>query len=82
MQGSDKLDLSSNEYLVRSLVYKYLFPSICGLVGIRISGFVNSLLLGRILGSLGLSVVSLVNPVILRLNALPTALNNRMTSLR
>jgi putative MATE family efflux protein len=61
--SSAEYGLVSNEQFVGKLVQKYLFPSICALLGIQASGFVNSIIIGRILGGIGLGVVSLVAPV-------------------
>ncbi|MDR2798991.1 MAG: ATP-binding protein [Treponema sp.] len=59
----EKRTLASNDILVGSLVYKYLFPSIFSMLGTRVSSLINSLIIGRILGGPGLSVISLVTPV-------------------
>ncbi|MDR2393761.1 MAG: ATP-binding protein [Treponema sp.] len=55
--------LTSNDILVGGLVYKYLFPSIFSMLGTRVSSLINSLIIGRILGGTGLSVISLVSPL-------------------
>ncbi|GHU08665.1 hypothetical protein FACS1894151_04980 [Spirochaetia bacterium] len=57
--------LSANENFVGQLVYRYAFPSILALLGTQASGFINSAIIGNTLGSVGLSVVSLVAPVAL-----------------
>lgn len=62
---AEERTLTSNDMLVGSLVYKYLFPSIFSMLGTRISGLINSLIIGRILGGPGLSVISLVSPIAL-----------------
>jgi Na+-driven multidrug efflux pump/anti-sigma regulatory factor (Ser/Thr protein kinase) len=61
--SSEEYGLVPNEQLVGRLVRKYLFPSICSLLGIHASGFINSIIIGRILGERGLGVISLVAPV-------------------
>jgi putative MATE family efflux protein len=61
--SSEEYGLVSNEQFVGKLVQKYLFPSICALLGIQASGFINSIIIGRILGGVGLGVISLVAPV-------------------
>jgi Na+-driven multidrug efflux pump/anti-sigma regulatory factor (Ser/Thr protein kinase) len=58
-------NLSSSEAVTGKLVNSYLFPSICALMGQRISSLANSIVLGHTLGSLGLSVASLVSPIAL-----------------
>ncbi|MDR3115051.1 MAG: ATP-binding protein [Treponema sp.] len=60
---AEERTLASNDILVRSLVYKYLFPSIFSMLGTRVSSLINSLIIGRILGGTGLSVISLVSPL-------------------
>ncbi|MDR2246174.1 MAG: ATP-binding protein [Treponema sp.] len=55
--------LTANDRLVGSLVYKYLFPSIFSMLGTRVSSLINSLIIGRILGASGLTVISLVSPL-------------------
>jgi Na+-driven multidrug efflux pump/anti-sigma regulatory factor (Ser/Thr protein kinase) len=55
--------LTSNENFVGNLVYRYAFPSVCALLGMQASGFINSMIIGNVLGGIGLSVVSLVAPV-------------------
>jgi Na+-driven multidrug efflux pump/anti-sigma regulatory factor (Ser/Thr protein kinase) len=55
--------LVTNDTFVWGLVRRYLLPSICALMVQRLSGLVNSVILGQILGSVGLSVVSLINPI-------------------
>ncbi|MDR3161538.1 MAG: ATP-binding protein [Spirochaetaceae bacterium] len=61
--SSEGYGLVSNDQFVGKLVQKYLFPSICALLGIQASGFINSIIIGRILGGVGLGVVSLVAPI-------------------
>jgi Na+-driven multidrug efflux pump/anti-sigma regulatory factor (Ser/Thr protein kinase) len=63
MEISGGKNLTANEIFVSKLVRRYLFPSICAMVGMEVSGFVTGVLLGNMLGSLGLSVFSLVMPV-------------------
>ncbi|MDR0723207.1 MAG: ATP-binding protein [Treponema sp.] len=60
---AEKRTLVSNDILVESLVYKYLFPSIFSMLGTRMSSLINSLIIGRILGGTGLSVIALVTPI-------------------
>ncbi|MDR0628582.1 MAG: hypothetical protein LBG24_02885, partial [Treponema sp.] len=60
---AEKRTLASNDILVGSLVYKYLFPSIFSMLGTRVSSLINSLIIGRILGGTGLTVISLVSPL-------------------
>ncbi|MDR3170116.1 MAG: ATP-binding protein [Treponema sp.] len=57
--------LVSNDVFVGKLIYRYLFPSIIALLGMQSSGFINSVIIGNRLGSAGLSVVSLVMPIVL-----------------
>jgi Na+-driven multidrug efflux pump/anti-sigma regulatory factor (Ser/Thr protein kinase) len=61
--SSEAYGLVSNEQFVGKLVQKYLFPSICAMLGMQASGFINSIIIGRILGGVGLGVISLVAPV-------------------
>jgi Na+-driven multidrug efflux pump/anti-sigma regulatory factor (Ser/Thr protein kinase) len=61
--SSEGYGLAANEQFVGKLVQKYLFPSICALLGIQASGFINSIIIGRILGEAGLGVISLVAPI-------------------
>jgi Na+-driven multidrug efflux pump/anti-sigma regulatory factor (Ser/Thr protein kinase) len=56
-------NLVSNNILVNNLVYRYLFPTICALLGTRISIVFASLFASRLLGGIGLGVISLVAPV-------------------
>ncbi|MHB9291459.1 hypothetical protein Holit_00536 [Hollandina sp. SP2] len=60
---AEERTLVSNDILVGSLVYKYLFPSIFSMLGTRVSSIINSLIIGRILGGTGLTVISLVTPI-------------------
>jgi Na+-driven multidrug efflux pump/anti-sigma regulatory factor (Ser/Thr protein kinase) len=61
--STEEYGLVSNEQLVGKLVRKYLFPSICALLGTQAIGFINGIIIGRILGEIGLGVVSLVAPI-------------------
>jgi Na+-driven multidrug efflux pump len=60
---SSRDGLTANENFIGALVYKYLFPSICAQLGIQLSTLLNSVIIGRVLGSTGLGVASLVSPV-------------------
>jgi Na+-driven multidrug efflux pump len=60
---SGKQGLSANETFISGLVYRYLFPSICAQLGIQLNTLLNSVIIGRVLGSTGLSVASLVYPI-------------------
>jgi Na+-driven multidrug efflux pump/anti-sigma regulatory factor (Ser/Thr protein kinase) len=55
--------LTANDTLIKGLVYRYIAPSICALLGAQSSGVVISILVGRHFGSLGLSVVSITGPL-------------------
>jgi Na+-driven multidrug efflux pump len=55
--------LVSNEFFLGTLVYRYLAPSIFAQLGMQVSTLASGIIVGRVLGSLGLSVVALVYPV-------------------
>ena len=61
--GGANRELASNEDFLTKIVYRFLLPSVFSMLGTRVSGLINGVLIGNMLGSTGLGVMSIVSPI-------------------
>ncbi|MDR0974273.1 MAG: hypothetical protein LBL80_01120 [Ruminococcus sp.] len=55
--------LISNDTLVKRIVGRYILPGIAAQLGVKIGNVINTVIIGRLFGTDGLAVMSLVSPL-------------------